>query len=159
MHPFCTPWKHQKTFLSLPQENIRKPSFLYPMKTLENLTVFWYFQGEEKGCIGNEWVKNKDLLLMPFMKFSIIFRTSIFQITLERVVHCSFSWYTLRMYDVSTTKFCEASFRHPDDCYALPSHNLQATRHTKDIHLIFCILWAIFSVFSWEIPLQLGCYF
>ena len=30
--------------LSLPTENIR------------NLTVFWYFQGVEKGCIGNEWV-------------------------------------------------------------------------------------------------------
>ena len=31
--------------------------FLYPLKTLENLKVFWYFQGAEKGYIGNEWVK------------------------------------------------------------------------------------------------------
>ena len=31
--------------------------FLYPLKTSENLTVFWYFQGVEKGCIGNKWVK------------------------------------------------------------------------------------------------------
>ena len=31
-------------------------SFLYPLKTEENLTVFWCFQGVEKGCIGNEWV-------------------------------------------------------------------------------------------------------
>ena len=30
--------------------------FLYPLKTSKNLTVFWYFQGVEKGCIGNEWV-------------------------------------------------------------------------------------------------------
>ena len=30
--PFSTPWKHQKT-------------------------VFWYFQGVEEGCIGNEWVE------------------------------------------------------------------------------------------------------
>ena len=30
--------------------------FLYPLKTSENLTVF---QGLEKGCIGNEWVKEK----------------------------------------------------------------------------------------------------
>ena len=34
MHPFSTPWKHQK-----------------------NLTVFWCFHGVEKWCIGNEWVK------------------------------------------------------------------------------------------------------
>ena len=30
--------------------------FLYPLKALENFTAFWYFQGLEKGCIGNEWV-------------------------------------------------------------------------------------------------------
>ena len=32
-------------------------SFLYPLKTSENRNVFWCFQGVEKGCIGNEWVK------------------------------------------------------------------------------------------------------
>ena len=31
--------------------------FLYPLKTSENLKVFWYFQGVKKGCIGDEWVK------------------------------------------------------------------------------------------------------
>ena len=31
--------------------------FLYPLKTSENLSVFWCFQGVEKGCLGNEWVK------------------------------------------------------------------------------------------------------
>ena len=30
--------------------------FVYLLKTSENLTVFWYFQELEKGCIGNEWV-------------------------------------------------------------------------------------------------------
>ena len=30
--------------------------FLYPLKTLENLTVFWCFQGVEKECIGNDLV-------------------------------------------------------------------------------------------------------
>ena len=30
--------------------------FLYPMKTSEKHKVFWFFQGVEKGCIGNEWV-------------------------------------------------------------------------------------------------------
>ena len=32
-------------------------SFLYPLKTSENPTVFWCFQGLEKGYIGKEWVK------------------------------------------------------------------------------------------------------
>ena len=31
--------------------------FLYSLKTSENLTVSWYFQGVEKGCIGSEWIK------------------------------------------------------------------------------------------------------
>ena len=30
---------------------------LYPLKTLENLCVFWCFQGVEKRSIMNEWVK------------------------------------------------------------------------------------------------------
>ena len=30
--------------------------FLYSPKTSLSLTVFWFFQGVEKGCIGNEWV-------------------------------------------------------------------------------------------------------
>ena len=35
--------------------------FLYSLKTSEKLTVFWYFQGLEKGCIGtNEWVKRNE---------------------------------------------------------------------------------------------------
>ena len=32
--------------------------FLLPLKTSENLTVFWCFQGVEKGCIGNELAKS-----------------------------------------------------------------------------------------------------
>ena len=31
--------------------------FLYPLKTSENLSVLWCFQGVEKGCIRNKWVK------------------------------------------------------------------------------------------------------
>ena len=34
--------------------------FLYPLKTPENLTVFWCFQGVEKGGTGNKWVNNND---------------------------------------------------------------------------------------------------
>ena len=31
--------------------------FLYPLKTSENLTVFWCFQGVGKRCIGSKWIK------------------------------------------------------------------------------------------------------
>ena len=34
--------------------------FPYPLKTSENLTVFWRFQGVEKGGTGNKWVKYSD---------------------------------------------------------------------------------------------------
>ena len=34
-------------------------SFLYPLKTSENLMVFWSSEGVENGCIGNEWVRFK----------------------------------------------------------------------------------------------------
>ena len=31
--------------------------FLYPLKTSQNHKIF-YFQGVERGCIGNEWVNH-----------------------------------------------------------------------------------------------------
>ena len=36
--------------------------FLYLLKTSEILTAFWCFQGVEKACIGNEWVKTFSFL-------------------------------------------------------------------------------------------------
>ena len=41
-------------------------SSLYSLETTENLTVFWCFQGVEKGCFGNEWV-NKEHVLMKLI--------------------------------------------------------------------------------------------
>ena len=32
--------------------------FLYPLKTSENRKVFWCFQGVEKGCIRNKYIKS-----------------------------------------------------------------------------------------------------
>ena len=45
---FSTPWKHQKTS-----------------------KVFWCFQGVEKGCIGNEWVKVDGEYNFSFFKSNI----------------------------------------------------------------------------------------
>ena len=36
---------------------VSSAAFLYPLKTSENLMVFWCLQGVEKGCIGKKWVK------------------------------------------------------------------------------------------------------
>ena len=35
--------------------------FLYPLKISQNLTVFWFFQGFKKGCIGNKYVNQQSL--------------------------------------------------------------------------------------------------
>ena len=36
---------------------IASATFLYLLKTTENLTVLWCFQGVLKGCIRNKWIK------------------------------------------------------------------------------------------------------
>ena len=54
------------TMVTLVKPFITSTPFLYPLKASENLTVFWCFQGIEKGCIGNglghnwvqEWLKD-----------------------------------------------------------------------------------------------------
>ena len=33
---------------------VSNAAFLFPLKTLENLTVFWCFEGVEKAYIGNK---------------------------------------------------------------------------------------------------------
>ena len=48
-------------------------SFLYPLKTEENLTVFWCFQGVEKGCIGNEWVNLVPLFSLLMTQIKLLF--------------------------------------------------------------------------------------
>ena len=60
-----------------PQEKqnpfVPNASFFYPLKTSENLTVFWCFQGVEKGCIGNKWVKWKCRFKKIINNLSILF--------------------------------------------------------------------------------------
>ena len=46
------------------------------MKIFENPKVFWCFQGAEKGCIGNEWVKWENIS-QPFTRISFIKVTSL----------------------------------------------------------------------------------
>ena len=47
-------------------------SFLYPLKTSENLKVFWCFRGVEKDCIGNEWVNEAAIEKMVSGKSMLI---------------------------------------------------------------------------------------
>ena len=65
--------------------------FLYSLKTSENLTVFWGFQGVEKGCIGNELV-NKFLAVKsinPFHKTDLFL---YFLKTSENKRFCDICW-------------------------------------------------------------------
>ena len=44
-------------------------SYLYPLKTSENIKVFWCFQGVQKGCIESKWIKrekNYELIMIGF---------------------------------------------------------------------------------------------
>ena len=43
-------------------------TFLYSLKT-ENFTIFWCFQGADKGCIGNKWVK--EIVYWPLPHLSL----------------------------------------------------------------------------------------
>ena len=47
--------------------------FLYPLKTTENCKDFLCFQGVEKGCIGNKWVKH-----MLFVFYGFILCVTLF---------------------------------------------------------------------------------
>ena len=50
--------------------------FLYPLKISENHKVFWCFQGIQKGCIGNKWVKSCFAFLSKvYIKYSRILDT------------------------------------------------------------------------------------
>ena len=44
------------TFIMIVNSFVPNVPFLYPLKTSENLMVFWCFQGVEKQCIGGKWV-------------------------------------------------------------------------------------------------------
>ena len=56
--------------------------FSTPLKTSENLRVFWCFQGVEKGCIGNDWVKYKKRSHL----FSAIFSYFSVEINMLKVI-------------------------------------------------------------------------
>ena len=53
-------------------------SFLYTLKTSENFTIFWCFQGVEKGCIGNKRVKQVSFCWekVPFTSLCLLRRAA-----------------------------------------------------------------------------------
>ena len=50
-------WKILHQYETLFKPFVTNATFLYPLKTSENLKVFSCFKEVEKGCTGNEWVK------------------------------------------------------------------------------------------------------
>ena len=61
--------------------------FSNPLKTSETLTVFWCFQGVEKGCIGKKWVNSLYKSSIP----STHFRSMTFFCPPLKISECSFS--------------------------------------------------------------------
>ena len=49
--------KYGKSVASEINSFVPNSPFIYPLKTSQNLTIFWCFQEVEKGWIGNEWLK------------------------------------------------------------------------------------------------------
>ena len=61
---FCYQVNSRQTNLAL---------FLYTLETLENRKVFWCFQGVEKGCTENKWVKDEN---HHHVKYSVLHNIS-----------------------------------------------------------------------------------
>ena len=80
MHPFSTPWKHQKT--------------------LQFSDVFWCFQGVEKGCIGNEWVWSHTFKLFWFHLSIVNLHLKNYPDSLQKIFK---SFFTLH-HSISTCK-------------------------------------------------------
>ena len=74
-------------------------SFLYPLKTWENLTIFWCFQGAEKECIGNEWVKIATLNVKKIWR-----NTSFVQSIFNRTKSTIFCFRLFKVFRKSTFK-------------------------------------------------------
>ena len=73
--------------------------FLYSLKTSENLRVCWCFEGVEKGCIGNEWVKEtksgNSSCGSPYplrQEFLIYFWNKTFHLGMEECTRKLFYW-------------------------------------------------------------------
>ena len=92
-------------------------SFLYPVKTSENRKVSWCFQGEEKECIGNEWVKDPVRHLWSCAFAKIVDRVeraierwltqlilSRFNLMLSSPNMNSLMWNSIKCWDNSTSK-------------------------------------------------------
>ena len=79
--------------------------FLYPLKTSENLRVFWcfdVFRVLEKGCIGNEWVNET---VSPSLKIS----PAQFDLESECVCLCHVNMHWLKFLKYSIlSEFCNS---------------------------------------------------
>ena len=69
---------------------------LYPLKTSENLTIFWCFQEVEKGCIGNKWVNGKTCIFKRCGKYLIVMKIlsyeNFFWLNLDCIFNRRWQW-------------------------------------------------------------------
>ena len=81
--------------------------FLYPLKTSENLTVFWCFQGVEKGCIGNEWVKQIVYWWLPHLSLHWLIMRVGFEVKGSKLKPCVNRFNLFKVLIVSSTSFLQ----------------------------------------------------
>ena len=81
-------WDFYYMFFRLINPFIKNGPFLYPLKTSENLTVFWCFLGVEKGCIGKTWVNSAGFFLLNLADYGKTMNISCFCVPVVGLTLC-----------------------------------------------------------------------
>ena len=93
---FILLWSHDARYFEV-NPIVPNAPCLYPLKTSQRLTVFWCFQGAEKGYIGNKWVNSKT-------NYLAIIAITIYQSLYQYVLTMHKKWsFPLRISSVNAT--------------------------------------------------------
>ena len=108
--------------------------FLYHLKASENSTVFWCFQGVEKGCIGNEWVNMKVVIEIVIFQTLIYFSWIITFQCVKTVCIRSFSGPYFPAFWLNT-EWYGVSLRIQSKCGEIRARKIP---NTDTFHAVFC---------------------
>ena len=115
--------------------------FLCPLKKSENLKVFWCFEGIEKGCIGDKWIKNEFSLPQQYPKQS------------SRDLFMTVSNTELFAKKVNVRNYFRAN---PKKSHFLLTSNKKVNLNLDDLiiknNLLIIIVWKISWYKYWQFP-------
>ena len=83
---------------------------LYPMKTSENLAVFWCFQEVEKGSIGNKWAKISSVKILYNKKNHFLYSDSTTIKTFSK-------WWIFIIWRIESQIYCNYCNRKETNIY------------------------------------------